>query len=160
MVFAIGNPSLVWLVANVREADAARVHDGDMAEVKVPALPDRTFRVRIGYLSSAVDSMTHRLAVGGMCRNDDGVLKPNMLASFDIAGRAEKLAPAVPDYAVVYEGDQARIWIVDATGHYLLRNISVGRSQSGFVEVLRGASAGERVVASGALFVDQEKAGN
>lgn len=159
-VFTVGGPSLVWLVANIREADAEHVHPGDMAQVRVPALPDRVLNVKISYLSGTIDPVTHRLVAGGIYRNDDGALKPNMLASFDIAESAGALAPAVPESAIIYEGDQARIWIVDANGRYFLRNISVGRSQSGFVEVLHGAAAGDRVVASGALFVDQEKTGN
>jgi cobalt-zinc-cadmium efflux system membrane fusion protein len=159
-VFIVGDSSLVWLVANVREADAGHVHLGDVAEVRIPALAEKVLRVRISYLSSAIDPVTHRLVAGGIWRNDDGALKPNMLARFDITERGGATAPAVPESAVIYEGDQARIWIVDANGRYFLRNISVGRSREGYVEVLRGVSAGEKVVVSGALFVDQEKTGN
>jgi len=158
-VFAVGDSSLVWLVANVREADAQHVRLGDVAEVHVPALPDRLFHVKISYLSSAIDPVTHRLVAGGVLRNENGALKPNMLASFDIKGQAEAMAPAVPESAIIYEGEQARIWVVDANGRYLLRNITTGRLQGGYVEVLQGASAGEKLVAGGALFVDQEKTG-
>lgn len=158
-VFAVGDSSVVWLVANVREADALHVRLGDTAEVHIPALPDRPFHIRISYLSSAIDPLTHRLVAGGVLRNDDGMLKPNMLASFDIKGTAQAVRPAVPESAIVYEGEQARIWVVDANGRYLLRNITTGRLQGGYVEVLQGASAGEKVVAGGALFVDQEKTG-
>ncbi|HET7085899.1 MAG TPA: efflux RND transporter periplasmic adaptor subunit [Rhizomicrobium sp.] len=159
-VFAIGGPSLVWLVANVREADAVHVHQGDLAEVRVAALPDRLFRLRIGYLSEAIDPATHRLAVAAICRNEDGALKPNMQATFDISERAGRMAPAVPETAVIHEGDQARVWVVDREGRYFQRAISAGRSQAGYVEVRHGVSAGETVVAGGALFVDQEQSGN
>ena len=158
-VFVVGDSSLVWLVANVREADAGHVHLGDAADVRIPALPDTVLHVRIGYLSGAIDPVTHRLAAGAMYRNENGFLKPNMLASFDIMEREGATAPAVPVSAVTYEGDQARVWTVDANGRCSLRDISVGRTQAGFMEVLRGVSAGEKVVASGALFVDQEQTG-
>lgn len=156
-VFAVGDSSWVWLVANVREADAQHVRVGDMAEVRVPALPSRSLQVKISYLSSAIDPVTHRLVAGGVLRNEDGALKPNMLANFDIKSRTGAVAPAVAESAVIYEGEQARVWVVDANGRYFLRNISTGRLQGGYVEVLQGISAGEKVVASGALFLDQEK---
>jgi cobalt-zinc-cadmium efflux system membrane fusion protein len=159
-VFAVGDPSLVWLVANVREADAQHVHPGDTAEVRVPALPNKVFRVTISYLSSSIDPTTHRLAAGGVVRNADGALKPNMQANFDIIERAGANAPAIPEAAVIYEGDQARVWTVDANGRYSLHNIAAGRTQAGYVEALNGVSAGEKVVAGGALFLDQDKTGN
>ena len=159
-VFAVGDLSIVWLVANVREADALRIHKGDMAEVHLPALPDRIIHVRISYISSTIDPVTHRLVVGGVYRNDRGELRPNMLATLDIAGQSAVDAPAVPDSAIIHEGDQSRVWVVNANGQYSLRQLSVGRSQAGYVEVLHGISAGERVVTSGALFVDQANTDN
>jgi cobalt-zinc-cadmium efflux system membrane fusion protein len=158
-IFTVGGPDLVWLVANVREVDAAHVRPGDFAEVRVPALPDKVLHVRISYLSGTIDPATHRLVAAGLYRNADGALKPNMLASFAISDSDNGIAPAVPDSAVIYEGEQARIWVVDGNGRYSLRDISVGRSQDGYVEVLRGVSAGEKVVTGGALFVDPEKTG-
>jgi cobalt-zinc-cadmium efflux system membrane fusion protein len=115
------------------------------------------FHLRIGYLSAAIDPATHRLAAAALCRNEEGALKPNMLAMFDITGGAGRTAPAIPDSAVIHEGDQARVWIADSAGRYSLRNIAIGRSQGGYVEVLQGVSAGETAVAGGALFVDQEQ---
>lgn len=159
-VFTVGGSSLVWLVANVREADAGHVHQGDMAEVRLPALPGKVLHLRLSFLSGTIDPVTHRLVAGGTLSNSDGALKPNMLASFDIIEPADAAAPAVPEAAVIYEGEQARVWIVDANGRYSLRDISVGRTQDGYVEVLRGVAAGEKLVTSGALFVDQEKTGN
>ena len=159
-VFAVGDLSIVWLVANVREADALRIHKGDLAEVHIPALSDRIIHVRISYISSTIDPVTHRLVVGGVYRNDHGELRPNMLATLDIAGQGAAEAPAVPDSAIIHEGDQSRAWVVNANGQYSLRQLSVGRSQAGYAEVLHGISAGERVVTSGALFVDQANTDN
>ncbi len=42
-VFTIADPSSVWLLANVREADSGSVHLGQLMEVHVPAYPKRAF---------------------------------------------------------------------------------------------------------------------
>jgi cobalt-zinc-cadmium efflux system membrane fusion protein len=59
--FAVGDLSTVWLVANVREADAGLVHPGDQVDVQVPAYPQQTFHVVLTYVASVIDPATHRL---------------------------------------------------------------------------------------------------
>jgi cobalt-zinc-cadmium efflux system membrane fusion protein len=153
--FSVGELSTVWLVANVREIDAGLVHLGDAAEVRLPACPGQVFNAVIDYAASVIDPVTHRLVIAARIRNPDGLLKPNMLANFIIlAGKATN-APAVPERAIIYEGDSRRVWVVDAKGNLILRSISVGRSSAGYAEITSGLAAGERVVTGGALFIDQ-----
>jgi cobalt-zinc-cadmium efflux system membrane fusion protein len=45
-VFTIADTSSVWLLANVREADAGLVHPGQTVDVRVPAYPQRSFQAR------------------------------------------------------------------------------------------------------------------
>jgi membrane fusion protein, heavy metal efflux system len=158
-IFVIGNQSLVWLVANVREADAPHVHVGDQAQISFPTLGGRSLSATISYMGSAVDPLTHRLAVAALYKNADGTLKPNMLASFDILDHDDATAPAVPRNAIIYEGEQARVWVVQPDGNYTLRDVTVGRSRDGYAEISHGLSAGERIVTAGALFIDQPSAG-
>jgi cobalt-zinc-cadmium efflux system membrane fusion protein len=54
-VYSIGDLSAVWLIANVRETDAPLMHRGEPVEVRVMAFPDRVFRARLSYVSSAAD---------------------------------------------------------------------------------------------------------
>jgi cobalt-zinc-cadmium efflux system membrane fusion protein len=153
--FAVGDLSTVWLVANVREADAGLVHPGDQVQVQVPAWPQETFQAQVTYVASVIDPVTHRLVIGAAIRNAGEKLKPNMAASFTITAGPATDAPAVPQSALVYEGDTIRVWVVGPRGDLLLRNITIGRSDGDFVEVTSGLSAGEQIVTSGALFVDQ-----
>ncbi|HZQ40907.1 MAG TPA: efflux RND transporter periplasmic adaptor subunit [Rhizomicrobium sp.] len=158
-IFTIGDSSQVWLVANVREADAPHIHIGDRTLVNIPSLGGRNLSATINYIGSTVDPATHRLPVAALYRNADGVLKPNMLASFDILDRDGAQAPAVPKNAIIYEGEQARVWVVQPDGNFTLRDVAVGRSHDGYAEIARGLTAGERVVTAGALFIDQASAG-
>lgn len=158
-IFSIGDTSLVWLVANVREADAAHVHLGDQAEVTLPALGGKKLLATIAYKGEVIDTATHRLAVAALYKNSGHALSPNMLANFDILDRDSAVAPAVPRNAILYEGDQARLWVVGASGNFTVRFVKVGRIHDGYAEITNGLSAGERIVTGGALFLDQASTG-
>jgi membrane fusion protein, heavy metal efflux system len=154
-VFTIADPSSVWLLANVRETDAGSVKLGQSVEVRVLAYPKRVFKARVTYVAALVDSVTHRLPVRAEIDNRDGALKPEMFANFRILTSDASDSPAVPEGAVVYEGNAAHIWVEAGDGLLSLRPIHTGRSNDGLIEVLDGLKPGERVVTKGGLFIDQ-----
>lgn len=158
-VFSIGDLSTVWLVANVREEDAPKMHLDDPVEVHVLAYPGRVFKARLTYVAPSIDPATHRLPVRAEVENPDGALKPEMFASFSITTGESSTAPAVPESAVVYEGEAARVWVA-RDRRLALRPIRVGRISDGMVEVLAGLKPGETVVTSGALFIDRAAKGD
>jgi cobalt-zinc-cadmium efflux system membrane fusion protein len=154
-VFTIADPSSVWLLANVREADAGSVQLGQPMEVHVPAYPHRAFEARITYVAALVDAVTHRLPVRAEIDNRDRALKPEMFANFRIKTSDAAQSPAIPEAAVVYEGDAAHVWVVAGEDLLAYRAIRTGRRNDGLVEVLDGLKAGERIVTKGGLFIDQ-----
>ena len=154
-VFTIADPSSVWLLANVREADSGSVKLGQPVEVRVLAYPKRVFKARVTYVAAVVDAVTHRLPVRAEIENHDLALKPEMFATFRILTSGATESPAVPSAAVVYEGAAAHVWVVAGDGLVAYRAIRTGRSDDGLVEVLDGLQAGERIVTKGGLFIDQ-----
>jgi cobalt-zinc-cadmium efflux system membrane fusion protein len=156
--FTVADTSSVWLLANVREADAALVKPGQAVEVHVSAYPNRVFKACLTYVSAVVDPATHRLPVRAEIGNRDGALKPEMFASFRILTGEASDSPAVPQSAVVYEGPAAHVWVVANDGLLSLRSIRTGRSNDGLIEVLDGLKPGEKVITQGGLFIDQAAA--
>jgi len=154
-VFSIGDMSKVWLLANVREADAPSMQLGQAVEVHVLAFPERMFKAKLTYVAAAIDPNTHRLPVRAEVENPDGALKPEMFANFSIITGNAVTAPAVPEEAVVYEGQTARVWVAGKDKSLGLRQIQTDRTQDGMVEVLGGLQPGESVVTSGSLFIDR-----
>ncbi len=154
-VFTIADPTSVWLLANVREADAGLVRLAQAVEVHVLAFPGRVFKARLTYIAAVVDPGTHRLTVRAEIDNHDAALKPEMLASFRILTSDVSNSPAVPEAAVVYEGDLAHVWVAAPGGLLAYRSIRIGRHHEGWIEVLDGVKPGERIVTKGALFIDQ-----
>jgi len=154
-VYTISDLSTVYLIANVREVDTPLMRVGLPLEVHVLAYPGRIFKGKISYVAPSIDPNTHRLPVRADVENPDGALKPGMFANFNIITGEAANAPAVPQDAVVYEGEQARVWVAGPGDTLALREIRTGRISDGMVEVRSGLSAGEQVVTSGTVFIDR-----
>lgn len=159
-VYTIGNLSSVWLVANVREADAPLMRVGQSIEVHVLALPGQVFKARIAWVAPAVDPNTHRLPVRAEIGNKDGMLKPMMFANFSIVTGNEVQALGVPQSAVVYEGSDAHVFVANADHSLAVRPIKAGRISGSMLEVTAGLAAGEKIVTHGALFIDRATSGD
>ena len=154
-VFTISDLSTVYLIANVREVDTPLMHVGLPLEVHVLAYPGRVFKGKVSYVAPSIDPNTHRLPVRADIENPDGALKPGMFANFSIITGEASTAPAVPQEAIVYEGERSRVWVAGDGDTLALREIRTGRTSDGLVEVLAGLSAGEKVVTSGTVFIDR-----
>ena len=154
--FQISDLSTVWLVGNVREADSVTVRLGQPIAVKVLALPGRTFSGRVDYVAPTVDPGTRRVTVRATLANPGDELRPEMFASFGLVTSEQSQAILVPETAVVFEGDEARVWVADPARKTLeLRQIRAGAVTDGRVEVRAGLRPGEWIVTSGALFIDR-----
>ena len=123
------------------------------------AFPGRVFKARISWIAPSIDANTHRLPVRADVENPDGALKPLMFARFSIITGPAATLPAVPESAIVYEGDTARVWVV-RNGTIAARPIDIGEASYGMVEVLSGLAAGEKIVTTGALFIDRAANGD
>jgi cobalt-zinc-cadmium efflux system membrane fusion protein len=160
LLFSIGDLSTVWLLANVRESDAPLMRVGASVEVHVLAYPGRIFKAKLAYVAPSVDPATHRLPVRAEVENPNNELKPEMFASFSIITGNDASAPSVPEEAVVYEGETARVWVARDDKSLAVRQIHVGRVRDGQVEVLAGLEPGEKVVTGGSLFIDRAAKGD
>jgi cobalt-zinc-cadmium efflux system membrane fusion protein len=154
-LFSISDLSSVWLVANVREADAGEMRLGAPITAKTLAFPDKLFQGRVRFVAPVVDPNTRRLTVRAEIANPGERLRPQMFAQMSVGSGPVEQALAVPEDAVLYEGDTARVWVLQPNGKSLgSRLVRTGRTRNGEVEVLSGLKAGEKVVSGGSLFVD------
>jgi membrane fusion protein, heavy metal efflux system len=159
-VFVIGDLSTVWLIAFVRETDAATVAVGQEIAFNVLALPGRALTARIDYVSAAIDPATRRLLVRATVNNKDGLLKPEMFANVTIYSGNDHPAIGVPKQALIYEGDQVRLWVAHEDKSIELRQIKTGLTNGDLVEVEGNLKPGERIVTKGSLFIDRAASGS
>src|SRR5689334_3510509 len=154
-VFVIGDLSTVWLVAFVRETDAAFVQVGQDVQFTVLAYPDRTFTARINYVAAGLDPATRRLMVRTTVDNPDRLLKPEMYANVSIITSHDLAGVAVPREALIYEGSAVRVWVAHDDRTIEVREIKTGLANGNMIQAVEGLRAGERVVTKGSLFIDR-----
>ncbi|MGY2046891.1 efflux RND transporter periplasmic adaptor subunit [Methylobacterium sp. JK268] len=158
--FTVGDLSSVWLVANVRESEIPLVKLGQVVEATVSGFGNRVFQGRVNYMAATLDPATRRLPVRSEIENPDQVLRPEMFARFKIVTGASRTAPAVPEGAVVYEGDRARVWVVGQDGAVESRTVTLGLKDGTMLEVKDGLQPGDAIVTRGALFIDRAASGD
>jgi membrane fusion protein, heavy metal efflux system len=159
-VFVIGDLSTVWLTAFVRETDAAAVAVGQEMTFNVLALPGRDLTAHIDYVAAAIDPATRRLLARATIDNKDGQLKPEMFANVTIYSGGDHPAVGVPKQALIYEGDQVRLWVAHDDKSIELRQIKTGLINGDLVEVQGDLKPGEQIVTKGSLFIDRAASGS
>jgi cobalt-zinc-cadmium efflux system membrane fusion protein len=159
-VFVIGDLSTVWLVAYMRETDAAAVQVGQALSFKVLAFPDRLFPANISYVATALDPSMRRLLVRATVGNSEGLLKPEMFASVTILTDEGDNALAIPRDAIIYEGSTARVWVARDDKSVETREVKTGLISGNMVQIVDGLRASEKVITKGSIFIDRIAAGS
>lgn len=154
-VYVVGDLSTVWLVAFVRESEAADVAVGQEIKFTLLALPGRVFQARIDYVAAAIDPTTRRLLVRANIDNKDGLLKPEMFANVTIFTGGDHPSVGVPKQALIHEGERVRLWVAHDDKSIELREVETGLTNGDLVEVRNNLKAGEKVITRGSLFIDR-----
>ena len=159
-VFVIGDLSTVWITAFVRETEVPDIEVGQEIAFNVLAFPSRTFTGRINYVAAAIDPTTRRLLARATIDNRDGSLKPEMFANATIYSAGDRPALGVPKQALIYEGNQVRVWVANGDKTIELRQIKTGLANGDLVEVKGNLQPGDQVVTRGSLFIDRAASGS
>jgi len=154
-VFTIGDLSTVWLIAYVRESEAPNVRVGQQLDFTVLAYPKTVFKANIDHVAASLDPSIRRLLVRATIDNSHGQFKPEMFTSVTIYTDEGDSSVGVPRDAVIYEADNARVWVARADKTIEVRQIKTGVTRGNQIQVLQGLQPGEIVVTKGSLFVDQ-----
>ena len=151
--------SSVWVVGQVYEKDLATVRVGSGANVTSDAYPGRVFRGRVSYVDPKIESATRTAQVRIELANPGQMFKIGMYVNLALAalGAAEKTMPVVRKDAVQTIGNQQVVFIAtEKPNEFLLRPVRLGTESNGFVPVLEGLTAGERIVSEGSFLLRAE----
>ncbi len=152
--YSVANLSVKWMLANIVESELSLFHWGQPVEVKVMAYPDRVFEGNVSKIYETVDPDTHRVTIRSEIRDPLNELRPGMLANFEIRVQRPVEAIAIPANGVVREPDGTMVvWVTTDGHHFVQRIVKTGLRRDDQVQILEGLQRGERVVASGAVFL-------
>ncbi|HET8732493.1 MAG TPA: efflux RND transporter periplasmic adaptor subunit [Anaeromyxobacteraceae bacterium] len=156
-LFTIGDPDAVWVLADVFAIDLPRLAVGAPARVTLPAFPGRTFGGKLAWIAGALDPASHAARIRVTLDDPGGDLRPEMLGTVEIAGRARD-ALAVPRSALLRLGEG---WVVfveqgrspDGRTRFVRRSVEIEDDGGDVVAVVRGLTPGEKVASTGAILL-------
>jgi cobalt-zinc-cadmium efflux system membrane fusion protein len=160
-LFTVADLGHVWIWIDVFEQQLAGVHLGDDVAVRVGAFPNRTFAGEITYLAPQVAVETRSVRARIDVDNADGLLRPGMFASIRLVDPHATEAPisvVVPETAIQLRQGEPLVFVPLGGGRFAAREVALGRREGGWVEVVSGLAAGERVVVEGSFFLKSELA--
>jgi RND family efflux transporter MFP subunit len=146
-VVEVAESDLLRLRMPVPESDVPYIQVGGDVQVKVNAT-GHTFTGKIIRFSRALDTNTRTMLTEVDVPNHDLSLSPGMYAETTIQLQRKKDALILPAQAVVQNGDQSYVLVVDATNHVEKRNVTLGIQTSNRVEITKGLQTGDNVIAS------------
>jgi cobalt-zinc-cadmium efflux system membrane fusion protein len=156
LALTVADMSRVWVLADVPEAEYARLKSGAKAVVTVAALPDERFEGVVKYIAPALDAASRTAQARVEVNNEHGLLRPGMFARCRIAEPAAATTAepvlAVPDEAVQRVEDETVVFVPveGKEGEFAKREVKVGEAVGGWVPVREGLREGESVVTHGA----------
>lgn len=115
------------------------------------AYGDAPFQGRIALIDTRVNEQTRAATARAEFANPGGRIRPGMLLRVAVE-QGQRQAPAAPEAAVQYEGAGAFVYRIapGQNGTTAQRvEIVAGAVENGFVEILSGIEAGDRIVGSG-----------
>ncbi len=144
MLFRVGVPAPLQVVAEVNEEDIPRVALGHTVLFRTDAFPDRQLDGKVSEITPMGDvaAKTFRIKVA---LPDDTPLKPGMSVEANIVTREKPNALLVPADAL----QGAAVWVFDGN-RVRRRAVTVGIRGTRAVEILDGLSDGEHVASPAA----------
>jgi membrane fusion protein (multidrug efflux system) len=155
-IVEISDPSALDVLLNVTPTDAGRVHTG----VKVSLTAGQSASgepLGVGSVvdvAVAVDTATRSVAVRVQAPTTKRPLRIGETIFGAIVVGSAPSAIVVPLEALVPEGEEFKVFVVDANSIAHERDVKVGARTSTSARIVEGLSAGERIVTSGAYGVE------
>ena len=163
-MFTVSDNSELHLDLKVYEKDIPKVQVGQKIHFTVASKPDELLTAEVHSIGKTFEEDPKALHVHADIDNKNGDLLPGMYAEGRIV-QGEKSGFAVPEEAIVKEGEQSYVFIVDEDGapeenkmKYKRIPVSTGVNDLGFVEVNLPAGTPEnvKIVTNGAYTLSSE----
>lgn len=154
-LYTIADLSVVWVEAELREAEAGAVQEGAAAMVELSAFPGRPLPGRVDYVYPTLQNEARTLKARISIPNPDGRIKPGMYATVRLSS-SSRTALTVPSSALVHTGQRTVVFVDMGGGSLMPQEVETGRVAGEYTEVLAGIEPGQRVVTSAQYILESE----
>ncbi|MGY8986306.1 MAG: efflux RND transporter periplasmic adaptor subunit [Sphingomonadales bacterium] len=133
---------------SVPERFLSNLSKGQGVVAKSAAFSGSEFKGIVKTINSRIDPITRAVIVRAEIKNADHRLRPGMLLTIKMIGEKRK-SLSIEEKALVPVSGEQFLFKFNEDGKALRQLVTIGRRQNGFVEILSGLKAGDKVVVSG-----------
>jgi HlyD family secretion protein len=154
-ILALMDLAEVKMMVNVIEKEFVHLQKGQAVTISCTAFPGRTFQGRIIIITPALELQSRTAEIQISIPNPGYILNPGMFGRVEILLRSNPQATLVPIQALITQDEKDFVYVVKEEKAFR-KPIQKGIVKDTFVEILRGLSPGEQVIA-GQEFVSDGK---
>jgi RND family efflux transporter MFP subunit len=147
-IVRLSQSNLLRLRIPVPEDDVKYVHAGDQLQVRVDAI-GRSFTGKIVRFTRDVNFETRTMETEVDVENKDLSIAPGMYANTLLQLGHVTGVVTIPVEALVLNGQQETVYVLDDGNRIHIRNVAVGLQGSKLAEISSGLNPGDRVVIGG-----------
>jgi cobalt-zinc-cadmium efflux system membrane fusion protein len=162
-ILTVADMSTMWVIADVRESDLARIHPDDTARLSIGSAKDQALEGYVNYISPITNPQTFTGEVRIVVSNDARNLKSGMFAEawFDLAPADpifSRPVLAVADESVQTIEGTPCVFMPDPGTKGLFKKVPVelGEIIDGYYPVRSGLAEGDQVLTSGSFILKAE----
>lgn len=152
-IMTITDLATVWVTALVPESDLASVAKDQEADVVLAAYPDRPMRGKVLFVSDVIEPDSRRDKLRIAFANPTHLFKPNMFATVTVTGAAQRRV-VLPTSALLMNNDRTTVFVATAPWTFERRTVQAELQEGSSVAIRSGLSAGEQVVVSGGILLN------
>lgn len=147
-IVRLSQSNILRLRIPVPEDDVRYVHAGDTLQVRVDAI-GRSFVGKIIRFTRSVNFETRTMETEVDVDNKDLSIAPGMYANTMLHLANVSNVVTVPVEAIVLNGQQHTLYVLDSSNHVHVRNVEVGLEGSKLAEIKSGLNPGDRIIVGG-----------
>lgn len=148
-ITTIGDIASLQIAAKIPERYVASLRTGLKAEISLEAYPGVVFSATVTHVSPVLDVNARTKEIVLTFDENDSRINAGMFGKVKLYTRDYGGAVALPSDAVVTKGDKPYLYVVKDDDTAEQREVTLGQSVDGIVQVLSGIKEGERVVVEG-----------
>jgi cobalt-zinc-cadmium efflux system membrane fusion protein len=153
-LFVVSDPTHLWFVLDVAEADIGSVRSGAEVQIGATMLGDAVLTGRITNIADFVDPQTRTVKVRGTLDNSERRVKAETFVTALLRVPSAR-GVVVPTNAVYLRGEQHFAFVETGEGRYERRKVRLGPTSNGHQVVVEGVAADEKVVTDGSLLLER-----
>lgn len=151
--FTIADLSKVQVIANVYEADLAKIKIGAPVSIKLISYPDKVFSGKIDRMSNALDPQTRTLQVRINLANPSAIMKPEMFAQISVNFNSSNRSVAIPSSAIIFDQNKNYVVVYKDQKHLEVRQVQIAQQNAEKTYIMEGLKEGENVLNKNQLLV-------